>query len=37
MNWDCKSCDYTTDEFNKVWNHCKGASHVMYVTKRGEK
>lgn len=37
MNWDCNNCDYTSDEFNKVWNHCKGASHTMYVTKKGIK
>jgi len=34
MNWNCKDCDYITDDFNRVWNHCKGASHVMSVKEK---
>jgi len=34
MNWVCKVCDYTTDEFNKVWDHCIGVLHIMCVIKK---
>lgn len=36
MNWNCDNCMYATDDFNKVWNHCKSILHVMCVIE-GEK
>jgi len=37
MNWNCNTCDYATDDFDKVWDHCVGVSHVMCVTKKFER
>jgi len=36
MNWECDNCEYATTDFNKVWDHCKGVSHTMHITKRRE-
>lgn len=30
--WTCENCDVHTDDFDTVWSHCKGASHVMFLT-----
>lgn len=27
--WNCKNCDFNTDNFNDVWNHAKGMSHKV--------
>lgn len=34
MNWICKECDYTIDEFDLVNKHCNDKSHEMKVNKK---
>jgi len=35
-NWFCLKCDFATDVFKEVWEHCKGTSHIMQLHNTSE-
>jgi len=34
-DWSCTSCSFETNKFKDVWDHSKGASHVMEMMTEG--
>lgn len=30
-DWFCLKCDFVTDVFKNVWDHCKGQNHIMQM------
>lgn len=34
LKWMCMNCKYSTDNFDEVWDHARGASHQMKMVKR---